>query len=189
MVPLFMQTPTGASMDHQEWTARFRKMSAIANRVSAARGRRARKACAEAGLDPNLLGIHPNNAMVSYHAGNPWRDIDYSKVRLCLRILRTQYEAARIVTRWDRRVRAIPEACAMPRKYLYLERQILERVPDADDMALVEIEELMRLSKEMKEAEQKGEELGLNRDEYAFYAALASNKSAREVMGDEQLAQ
>lgn len=47
----------------------------------------------------------------------------------------------------------------------------------------------MRLSKEMKEVEEKGQELGLNRDEYAFYTALVANKSAREVMGDKQLAQ
>jgi type I restriction enzyme R subunit len=51
------------------------------------------------------------------------------------------------------------------------------------------IEELMNLSKEMKKAEEKGEELGLSQDEYAFYAALAANKSAKEVMGDEQLVQ
>ena len=42
---------------------------------------RARKLCAEAGLDPNLLGIHPHNAMVSLHYGKPWPNVDYAKVR------------------------------------------------------------------------------------------------------------
>lgn len=49
------------------------------------------------------------------------------------------------------------------------------------------IEELIGLAKEMREAKSKGEELGLNDDEAAFYDALADNNSAREVLGDDQL--
>jgi hypothetical protein len=45
---------------------------------------RAKRACSEAGLDPSLLGIHPHNAMVSLHYGQPWPGVDYKKVRLCL---------------------------------------------------------------------------------------------------------
>ena len=40
----------------------------------------------------------------------------------------------------------------------------------------------------MRKAHQRGDELGLNEDEMAFYDALANNQSAVEVMGDEQLA-
>jgi type I restriction enzyme R subunit len=49
------------------------------------------------------------------------------------------------------------------------------------------IDELIRLAKEMREAQSRGQELGLTDDEVAFYDALADNDSAKEVMGDEQL--
>ena len=49
------------------------------------------------------------------------------------------------------------------------------------------IEELISLAKEMRNAQNKGEELGLNDDEAAFYDALADNISAQDVLGDEQL--
>ncbi len=49
------------------------------------------------------------------------------------------------------------------------------------------IEELIQLAKSIKNAETRGEELGLNDDEVAFYDALAENESARKVMGDDQL--
>lgn len=43
------------------------------------------------------------------------------------------------------------------------------------------------LAKEIRQANDKGQELGLNDDEFAFYDALADNKSARDVLGDDQL--
>ena len=49
------------------------------------------------------------------------------------------------------------------------------------------IEELIALAKELREADRRGEELGLNDDELAFYDALAANESAVEVLGDEAL--
>ena len=49
------------------------------------------------------------------------------------------------------------------------------------------IEELIGLAKEMREANERGEKLGLSPDELAFYDALSDNKSAVEVMGDELL--
>ena len=49
------------------------------------------------------------------------------------------------------------------------------------------IEELIGLAKEMREANERGEKLGLSEDELAFYDALSDNKSAVEVMGDELL--
>jgi type I restriction enzyme R subunit len=49
------------------------------------------------------------------------------------------------------------------------------------------IEELIRLAKEMRDASARGEELGLNDDELAFYDALETNDSAVQVLGDDQL--
>jgi len=49
------------------------------------------------------------------------------------------------------------------------------------------IEELIKLAKELDAANKRGEDLGLTNDEVAFYDALSTNKSAREVMGDKQL--
>ncbi len=49
------------------------------------------------------------------------------------------------------------------------------------------IEELINLAKEIRDAQNKGEELGLNDDEVAFYDALADNMSAQDVLGDDQL--
>ena len=49
------------------------------------------------------------------------------------------------------------------------------------------INELLDLAKDIKKADQRGEDLGLSFDELAFYDALANNESAREVMGDDKL--
>jgi type I restriction enzyme R subunit len=49
------------------------------------------------------------------------------------------------------------------------------------------IEELIRVATEIRQAIGRGEELGLNNDELAFYDALADNDSARIVMGDDKL--
>ena len=49
------------------------------------------------------------------------------------------------------------------------------------------IEELIGLAKEMREADARGEALGLSEDELAFYDALETNDSAVSVLGDETL--
>ena len=49
------------------------------------------------------------------------------------------------------------------------------------------IEELIELAKKMREADKRGEDLGLNEDEIAFYDALEVNDSAVKVLGDETL--
>ena len=49
------------------------------------------------------------------------------------------------------------------------------------------IEELIQLAKDMRQAAQRGEALGLNDDEVAFYDALAANDSAIEAMGKDEL--
>lgn len=49
------------------------------------------------------------------------------------------------------------------------------------------IEELIQLAKDMREAAQRGVELGLTDDEVAFHDALETNDSAVKVMGDDAL--
>ena len=49
------------------------------------------------------------------------------------------------------------------------------------------IEELIALAKDMREANARGEALGLTEDELAFYDALETNDSAVKVLGDETL--
>ena len=49
------------------------------------------------------------------------------------------------------------------------------------------IEELIQLAKDMREANARGEQLGLTEDELAFYDALETNDSAVAVLGDEVL--
>ncbi len=49
------------------------------------------------------------------------------------------------------------------------------------------IEELITLAEEMREAQQRGEDLGLSEEELAFYDALETNDSAVAVLGDETL--
>ena len=49
------------------------------------------------------------------------------------------------------------------------------------------IEELIGLAKDLREAERRGEKLGLTEDEVAFYDALETNDSAVKVLGDDAL--
>ena len=49
------------------------------------------------------------------------------------------------------------------------------------------IEELNALARTMREADARGEELGLTEDEVAFYDALETNDSAVKVLGDKTL--
>ncbi len=67
-----------------------------------------------------------------------------------------------------------------------LERSIRRYQNRAIEAAQV-IEELIELAKEMREAGQRGEDLGLSEDEVAFYDALGVNDSAVKVLGDETL--
>src|SRR5690554_5012965 len=49
------------------------------------------------------------------------------------------------------------------------------------------IEELIKLGKEIQEMDKEPQEMGLTDYEYAFYTAVADNKSAREVLGKDKL--
>ena len=49
------------------------------------------------------------------------------------------------------------------------------------------IEELIKLARDMREANARGGRLGLLEDDLAFYDAVADNDSAVKVLGNEQL--
>ena len=67
-----------------------------------------------------------------------------------------------------------------------LEQAILRYQNRAVETAQV-IEELIQLAREMKGAAERGESLGLNDDEVAFYDALEANDSAVQVLGEPTL--
>ena len=67
-----------------------------------------------------------------------------------------------------------------------LEQSLLRYQNRAIEAAQV-IEELIQLAKEMREANVRGEQLGLSEDELAFYDALETNDSAVQVLGDDTL--
>ena len=73
------------------------------------------------------------------------------------------------------------------RSFAEMLEQSLRRYQNRAIEAAQAIEELIHLAREMREAASRGEELGLNEDELAFYDALETNDSAVQVLGDETL--
>ncbi|HKV45383.1 MAG TPA: type I restriction endonuclease subunit R [bacterium] len=65
--------------------------------------------------------------------------------------------------------------------------QALRRYQNRAIEAAQVIEELIGLARDIREAEQRGQDLGLSEDEVAFYDALEANDSAVKVLGDETL--
>ena len=73
------------------------------------------------------------------------------------------------------------------RSFREMLEQTLRRYRNRAIEAAQVIEELIQLAKEMREADARGEDLGLSDDELAFYDALGVNDSAVQVLGDETL--
>ncbi|MCX8093724.1 MAG: type I restriction endonuclease subunit R [Candidatus Goldbacteria bacterium] len=69
-----------------------------------------------------------------------------------------------------------------------LESAVIKLQKKAIETAEV-VEELIKLAKEIKKASKRGEELGLNENEEAFYDAICTNESAVREMKDEVLKQ
>ena len=65
--------------------------------------------------------------------------------------------------------------------------QSLRRYQNRAIEAAQVIEELIGLARDMREANARGEQLGLTEDEVAFYDALETNDSAVKVLGDDTL--
>ena len=73
------------------------------------------------------------------------------------------------------------------RSFAEMLEQTLRRYQNRAVEAAQVIEELIQLAREMREANARGEELGLTDDELAFYDALETNDSAVQVLGDATL--
>ena len=73
------------------------------------------------------------------------------------------------------------------RSFAEMLEQTLRRYQNRAIEAAQVIEELIELAKEMREANARGERLGLSDDELAFYDALETNDSAVQVLGDDTL--
>ncbi len=73
------------------------------------------------------------------------------------------------------------------RSFAEMLEQTLRRYQNRAIEAAQVIEELIQLAKDMREANARGEHLGLSEDELAFYDALETNDSAVQVLGDETL--
>lgn len=72
-------------------------------------------------------------------------------------------------------------------KFSELLQQSLQRYRNRAIETAQVIEELIEMAKKFHAAAQRGEELGLNGDEMAFYDALAANEAAVRGLGDETL--
>ena len=73
------------------------------------------------------------------------------------------------------------------RSFAEMLEETLQRYQNRAIEAAQVIEELIELAREMREANARGERLGLSEDELAFYDALETNDSAVQVLGDETL--
>jgi len=73
------------------------------------------------------------------------------------------------------------------RSFAELLEQSLRRYQNRAIETAQVIEELIRLAQDMREANKRGESLGLTEDELAFYDALEINDSAVKVLGDDTL--
>lgn len=75
----------------------YHALRARAEAVRQSRWRRADAACRAAGLGAISCALH--NALVSLDYGKPWARVDYSKARLARRILDSQFDATRWLSR------------------------------------------------------------------------------------------
>ena len=73
------------------------------------------------------------------------------------------------------------------RSFAEMLEQTLRRYRNRAVEAAQVIEELIQLARELRQANARGETLGLSEDELAFYDALETNDSAVQVLGDEAL--
>jgi type I restriction enzyme R subunit len=75
------------------------------------------------------------------------------------------------------------------RSFAELLEQAIRRYQNRAVEAVQVIEELIALAKEMRQADRRGEQLGLSEEELAFYDALETNDSAVKVLGEPTLKQ
>jgi type I restriction enzyme R subunit len=73
------------------------------------------------------------------------------------------------------------------RKFSELLKESIARYQNRLIQTVEVVEELLKIAKEIKEAEKDSEKLGLTEEENAFFDALSFNDSAKEVLGDDKL--
>jgi len=73
------------------------------------------------------------------------------------------------------------------KKFSEMLAQAVKRYQSGLIEAAAVIEELIKLAKDIREADQRGEKLNLRQDELAFYDALADNPKAETILGDDIL--
>jgi len=74
------------------------------------------------------------------------------------------------------------------KKFSELLTNVVNRYQNRSIEAAQVIEELVEMAKKFREAAGRGDQLGLNEDELAFYDALATNEASVRELGDETLA-
>jgi type I restriction enzyme R subunit len=75
----------------------------------------------------------------------------------------------------------------LSRSFSDMLKMTLQRYQNRSIEAAQVISELIEMAKQFQKANQRGEQLGLNDDELAFYDALSTNESAKQVLGDKTL--
>ena len=126
---------------------------------------------AAAGLDKPDISVL-SDEFLSEVRGMPHRNL---AVELLQKLLRGEVST--------RRRKNVVQA----RSFAEMLEQTLRRYQNRAIEAAQVIEELIQLAKDMREANARGERLGLSEDELAFYDALETNDSAVQVLGDETL--
>ena len=126
---------------------------------------------AAAGLDKPDISVL-SDEFLSEVRGMPHRNL---AVELLQKLLRGEVST--------RRRKNVVQA----RSFAEMLEQTLRRYQNRAIEAAQVIEELIQLARDMREANARGERLGLSEDELAFYDALETNDSAVQVLGDETL--
>ena len=126
---------------------------------------------AAAGLDKPDISVFSDGFLAEVR-GMPHRNL---AVELLQKLLKGEVSA--------RRRKNVVQA----RSFAEMLEQTLRRYQNRAIEAAQVIEELIELAKEMREANARGEQLGLSEDELAFYDALETNDNAVQVLGDETL--
>jgi type I restriction enzyme R subunit len=126
---------------------------------------------AAAGLDKPDISILSDEFLAEVR-GMPQRNL---AVELLQKLLKGEVK--------ERRRKNVVQA----RSFAEMLEQTIRKYQNRAIEAAQVIEELIQLAQAMREANARGEQLGLSEDELAFYDALETNDSAVKVLGDETL--
>lgn len=81
---------------------KLQRANAMRGRIYAMRHRRIANALQEAHLPMMVNAAH--NAMLAYESGKPWPEVNYSKLRLALRLMHDEFKAGEICERFSARL-------------------------------------------------------------------------------------